>query len=172
MNDVIVPRILVPSLTALFTDYLSASLGGTPDDAGGRETRRASFERSGGRLMLRRPGYGFEPHLDPRRAILTALLYFGTPEDSHEHGTKLFRLNGTIPETHRGVYYPLKEGATCEFVKMIPSRPNSMLVFASRIGLHGADIPATAQPPTLERYTYQFYIERKKGRKRRSPILS
>ena len=52
MNDVIVPRILVPSLTALFTDYLSASLGGTPDDAGGRETRRASFERSGGRLML------------------------------------------------------------------------------------------------------------------------
>jgi hypothetical protein len=33
-----------------------------------------------------------------------------------------------------------------------------MLVFASRVGLHGADIPADAQPPTLERYAYQFYI--------------
>ena len=30
--------------------------------------------------------------------------------------------------------------------------------------LHGADTPADAQPPALERYTYQFYIGKPHGR--------
>ena len=158
MDGVIAPRVLMPALIALFKDYLTALDERNSDETGDQESRLVGYEQSGGRLMLRRPGYHFEPHLDPRRALLTALLYFGRPEDSYEYGTKLFRSNGTMPETFRGVYYPLKEGATCELVKMIPSRPNSMLIFASRVGLHGADIPADAQPATLERYAYQFYV--------------
>ena len=147
MDDVVVPRVLMPALTRLFTDYLRT-----------QDARIDAFERHGGRLMLRRPGYHFEPHLDPKRALLTGLFYFGRAGESHEFGTKIFRTNATVPDSFRGVYYPLQQGATCELVKTVPSRPNSMLVFASRVGLHGADIPADAQPPTLERYAYQFYI--------------
>jgi hypothetical protein len=158
MDAVIAPRILIPALTTLFQDYLDA-MDPRFTKGGIKKRRRATiYEQSGGRLMLRRPGYEFEPHLDPLRALLTGLLYFGTPDNGHEHGTKLFRINGAIPETHEGIYYPLREGASCELVKTIPPRPNSMLVFASRVGIHGADIPVDAQPPTLERYTYQFYI--------------
>jgi len=157
MDDVVVAQVLVPRLTALFDPYLQTQ----QRHKGKRDHNSAlprTYERTGGRLMLRRPGYHFEPHLDPPRALLTGLFYFGRPEDGHDHGTKLLRSNLPIPEERHGVWYPLREGATCELVKVVPAKPNSMLVFASRIGLHGADIPEDAQPPTLERYAYQFYI--------------
>lgn len=152
LDNVVIPRVLLSELTALFAEYLA----GLPDV---RTAASGPFEyaRSGGRLMLRRPGYHFEPHLDPHRAMLTGLFYAGTPQDSLAYGTKLFRTDRPIPESHRGVYYPLAEGATCDFVTMVPSRPNSLLVFASRIGLHGADIPDDA-PAATERYAFQFYI--------------
>ena len=111
----------------------------------------------GVKLMLRRPGYQFEPHLDPLRALLTGLLYFGTPDSGHEHGTKLFRINGAIPETHEGIYYPLREGASCEPCNSPAPEFNARF---RRVGIHGADIPVDAQPPTLERYSYQFYISK------------
>lgn len=157
MDDVVVARVLVPQLASLFDAYLQTQhrrkAKRDRDEAG-----QNSYARSGGRLMLRRPGYHFEPHLDPPRALLTGLFYVGRPEDGHDYGTKLLRSNRPIPDERHGVWYPLREGASCELVKVVPARPNSMLVFASRIGLHGADIPADAQPPTLERYAYQFYI--------------
>ncbi len=152
LDTVVVPHVLMPELTSLFADYLK----GLPDVRSAKADR-FEYGRSGGRVMLRRPGYHFEPHLDPHRAMLTGLFYAGTPQDSQAYGTKLFRTDRSMPESHRGVYYPLREGATCEFVSMVPSRPNSLLVFASRIGLHGADIPEDA-PASLERYAYQFYI--------------
>jgi hypothetical protein len=157
MDDVVVARVLVPRLALLFDAYLQ-----TQHRHKGKRDRDSmlprTYERTGGRLMLRRPGYHFEPHLDPPRALLTGLFYFGRPEDGHDHGTQLLRSDLPIPEERHGVWYPLREGATCEVVKVVPAKPNSMLVFASRIGLHGADIPADTQPPTLERYAYQFYI--------------
>jgi hypothetical protein len=158
MDDVVVSRALIPPVTSLFDDYLRSQTRRKAKRSGD-EPRGMAYVRSGGRLMLRRPGYHFEPHLDPHRALLTGLFYFGRPEDGHDHGTKLLRSNRPIPDDHRGIYYPLREGASCELVKVVPARPNSMLVFASRIGLHGADIPADAQPSTLERYAYQFYVE-------------
>jgi hypothetical protein len=163
MDDVVVARVLVPQLATLFDAYLQTQ----NQHKGQRDRDRAlgkTYERTGGRLMLRRPGYHFEPHLDPPRALLTGLFYFGRPEDGHDHGTKLLRSHLPIPDERHGVWYPLREGATCELVKVVPAKPNSMLVFASRVGLHGADIPADAQPSTLERYAYQFYIgERGRG---------
>lgn len=158
MDDVVASRVMTPVLAGVFEDYLQTQMSARSAVKAKAGKAPAAYDRSGGRLMLRRPGYTFEPHLDPRRALLTALFYFGSPQDSHEHGTKLFRSNATVPEKHAGVYYPLREGASCDLAKTVPSRPNSMLVFASRIGLHGADIPPDAQPATLERYAYQFYI--------------
>ena len=43
-------------------------------------------------------------------------------------------------------------------MKDVPFRANSVLVFLNSRGAHGARIPASAEPPTLERYIYQFRI--------------
>jgi len=116
--------------------------------------------------MLRKPGYSLEPHVDPRRSILTVLLYMGTSSGSEEYGTKLFKSDREIPMKYSGIYYPLREGASCNLAKSIPCRPNSMLAFSSRLGIHGSDIPSDTQPSTLTRYTYHFFIGIKKHRGR------
>ena len=40
-----------------------------------------------------------------------------------------------------------------------------MLVFASRFGVHGADIPSDTEPSTLTRFTYHFFVGIKKDKK-------
>jgi hypothetical protein len=40
--------------------------------------------------MPRRPGYHLEPHRDPKRSLLTCLLYLARPGDSDAQGTQLF----------------------------------------------------------------------------------
>ena len=112
---------------------------------------------SGGRLMLRSPGYHLDPHRDPKHTMLTCLLYLARPGDSETYGTKIFRVAGDGDASYKQTYYPEQEGHTCELVKVVPFRPNSMLVFLNSRGAHGATIPADA-PPGLERYSYQFYI--------------
>ncbi len=111
----------------------------------------------GGRLMLRRPGYHLGPHRDPKRAMLTCLLYFARPGDSDAHGTQLFRVHGDSEASYKTTYYPEEEGRRCELVKSVPFRPNTMLVSLNSRGAHGATIPADA-PAQLERYAYQFYV--------------
>jgi hypothetical protein len=44
--------------------------------------------------------------------------------------------------------------AECEFVKDVPARRNTALVFLNSIGAHGASIPSDA-PADTERYLYQ-----------------
>jgi hypothetical protein len=112
---------------------------------------------SGGRLMLRRPGYHLSPHRDPKRAMLTCLLYLARPGDSEEHGTQIFRVQGDSDATYKETYYPEQDGRPCELVKVVPFRPNTMLVFLNSRGAHGATIPSDA-PANLERYAYQFYV--------------
>ena len=112
---------------------------------------------SGGRLMLRRPGYHLGPHRDPKRAMLTCLMYLPRPGDSEQHGTQIFRVIGDEEADFKQTYYPEERGATCELVKVVPFRPNTMLVMLNSRGAHGATIPADA-PADLERYAYQFYI--------------
>ena len=136
-------------------------------DGNGVESSSAKVDHRmyDGRLMLRRPGYSLEPHVDPRRSMLTAMMYMGTSSGSDDYGTKLFTSNRELPEKYSGIYYPLREGADCALAKSVPCRRNSMLVFASRFGIHGADIPSDAQPSTLTRYTYHFFVGIKKGKK-------
>ena len=121
--------------------------------------RAAALSQSpaGGRVMLRRPGYHLSPHRDPKRSMLTCLMYLAAPGDDEAYGTKIFRVSDDQESSYTQTYYPEQNGARCELTKTVPFRPNSMLVFINGTGAHGADIPADA-PADLERYSYQFYV--------------
>jgi len=112
---------------------------------------------SGGRLMLRRPGYHLAPHRDPKRSMLTCLLYLARPGDDEAHGTQLFSISKDQEASYKQTYYPGADGSTCELETMVPFRPNTMLVFLNAHGAHGATIPLDAID-ALERYSYQFYV--------------
>ena len=112
---------------------------------------------SGGRVMLRRPGYLLAPHRDPKRAMLTCLMYLASPGDSEEYGTALYRVAGDAEPSFVETYYPGEHGHATELVKRVPYRANSMVVFLNSAGAHGAQIPPDA-PADLERYAFQFYI--------------
>ena len=112
---------------------------------------------SGGRLMLRSRGYHLGPHRDPKRSMLTCLLYLARPGDIDTYGTQIFRVANDADANYKQTYYPEQEGHACELVKVVPFRANSMLVFLNSRGAHGATIPPDA-PADLERYSYQFYI--------------
>jgi hypothetical protein len=111
---------------------------------------------SDGRIMLRRRGYTLLPHRDPKWGFVTGLVYLARDGDNEAHGTQLYRVrdDGEAPTSR--VYYPPPE--TCDLVKDVPFRPNTMLAFLNSEGAHGAMIPADAQPPDLERYLYQFRL--------------
>ncbi len=123
----------------------------------GVRARQLPQSVTGGRVMLRRPGYHLDPHRDPKRTMLTCLLYFAGPKDSEEYGTDIYRVVDDREASYTQTYYPEQQGSRVEMVKRVPFRPNSMLVFLNSSGAHGADIPVDA-PATIERYTYQFYI--------------
>jgi hypothetical protein len=89
--------------------------------------------------------------------MLTCLMYLAREGDSEAHGTQIFRVHGDGEATYKTTYYPEEEGRTCELVKMVPFRANTMLVSLNSQGAHGATIPGDA-PADLERYTYQFYV--------------
>src|SRR5688572_18333796 len=111
---------------------------------------------SGGRLMLRRAGYHLNPHRDPKRSLLTCLLYLARPGDSEAHGTQLFRVIGDHEANYKQTYYPEADGQRCELAEVVAFRPNRMLAFLNSRGAHGATIPADAG--VVERYSYQFYV--------------
>jgi len=112
---------------------------------------------SGGRLMLRRPGYHLAAHRDPKRSMLTCLLYLARPGDDETHGTQLFRVTNDREASYKQTYYPGADGGTCEMATVVPFRPNTMLVFLNAHGAHGATIPTNAGEH-IERYSYQFYV--------------
>ena len=111
----------------------------------------------GGLLMLRRPGYHLDPHRDPKRSMMTCLVYLARPGDSEAHGTQLFRVIDDREASYKQTYYPEGDGRRCELATVVPFRPNTMLAFLNSHGAHGATISADA-PPDLERYSYQFYV--------------
>jgi hypothetical protein len=110
-----------------------------------------------GRLMLRRRGYHLDPHRDPKHSMLTCLVYFARPGDDEAFGTEIFSVANDSDANYKQTYYPEQAGHTCTLVKVVPFRPNSMLVFLNSRGAHGATIPADA-PESLARYSYQFYV--------------
>ena len=157
LEESIIRLALVPALLRAFLphmrDVYAASYGPTM----GARVADLPHSATAGRLMLRRPGYHLDPHLDPRRVIITCLIYFAKPGEDEAFGTTLFRIDGAPKVDQQHTYYPEEHGFRCEFVKAVPFRPNTAVAFLNAGGAHGADIPKTA-PKDTERYSYQFYV--------------
>ncbi len=140
-------------LHAPLQDHYDTIFGPEARDRANRLPRRGS----GGRLMLRRPGYHLAPHRDPKRSLITCLMYLAKPGDSERYGTQLFRVPDEQEPNCKQTYYPEANGQTCTLAATVPFKPNSMLAFVNSRGAHGATIPHDA-PADLERYSYQFYV--------------
>jgi hypothetical protein len=156
-GDVVTDQMIRPAVIERFADPLQrhyASIFGPEYRA--RATALPHRVNSG-RLMLRRRGYHLDPHRDPKHSMLTCLVYFARPGDDEAFGTQIFSVANDGDADYKQTYYPEQAGHTCTLVKVVPFRPNRMLVFLNSRGAHGATIPADA-PESLVRYSYQFYI--------------
>jgi hypothetical protein len=156
LQEVIVPEMVAPLLDRFGAELPAAYAEAHGPDAGPL-LAAAPHEATGGRLMVRRRGYHIDPHLDPRRSIVTCLIYLARPGDDEAYGTQLFQIDGSLSIDRTNTYYPERHGHACTLVKTVPFRPNSAVAFLNAGGAHGADIPKDA-PESLERYSYQFYI--------------
>ncbi|NOT44424.1 MAG: hypothetical protein HOP14_07480, partial [Acidobacteria bacterium] len=157
VHEVVAVQLLRPALIAKFHEPLQRHYDLVFGPGAREQAGSLPGGTSGGRLMLRRPGYHLDPHRDPKRSLLTCLLYLARPGDDERYGTQIFRVEGDAEAGYKQTYYPEQEGHRCELAGVVPFRANTMLVFLNSKGAHGADIPEDA-PADLERYTYQFYV--------------
>lgn len=135
---------IVPHYAAILGDQLAPDAARLPMSASGR-------------VMLRRPGYRLPPHVDPKRRLITGILYLARPGDSEAYGTQLYRVDRPFASPVMATYYPEKHGFRCELAKQVAFRPNRLLAFINSGAAHGAEIPVTASKSS-ERYAYQFAI--------------
>jgi hypothetical protein len=157
VDGVLARRVIQPAVLERFHDPLQGHFDTVFGPSFRTQANALPQLSSGGRLMLRRAGYHLDPHRDPKRSLLTCLLYLARPGDSEAHGTQLFRVIGDREANYKQTYYPEADGQRCELVEVVPFRPNRMLAFMNSRGAHGATIPADAGEH-VERYTYQFYV--------------
>jgi hypothetical protein len=157
LEEALIPRMMVPALLEKLTPYIRDFYIREYGSERGPALAAIPHEATRGRLMLRRPGYHLDPHLDPKRVVFTCLLYFARPGDSEAFGTTFYRMSGTPNIDRTNTFYPETQGIRCDPVKMVPFRPNSAVAFLNWGGAHGADIPKDA-PKDTERYSYQFYV--------------
>lgn len=168
----IIDNALLPALLDKFRPHIEAAYA--ERHGAGREQRREQHreqrrEQQGsamaarphrataGRLMLRRPGYHLDPHLDPSRAIVTCLLYLAKPGDETRFGTQFFRINRAPDIDRTNTYFPEAHGYSCELARSVEFLPNRAVAFLNHNVAHGAGIPADA-PKETRRYAYQFYV--------------
>ena len=156
-DEEVVARMLAPAIFKRFREAVVDRYA----QSGGHEFGERAFEiphRSfAGRIQLRRPGYHLRPHLDPKRAAVTGLLYFARPGDSEEFGTQLFRLDKPVVASGTKTFFPEEEGVKCELAVTVPFRANTLLAFVNAKAAHGATLPVDA--PLKERYSFQFYVK-------------
>ena len=157
MEDVIIPRMIVPGLLQKFDAHVHATYEKKYGTTRGAQVAALTHIATAGRLMLRRPGYHLEPHLDPDRVVVTCLIYFARPGDDESFGTSFYRIDGDPVIDRRNTFFPRNEGYACDLVKTAPFRPNTAVAFVNAGGAHGAGIPSSA-PAGTERYAYQFYV--------------
>lgn len=160
-DEDVVAGILAP---ALHRRFHSAVVEHYAETAGGDfGARAAAIPHRGfaGRLHLRRPGYHLKPHLDPKRVVITGLVYFARPGDSEAFGTQLFRIRTPFTSSTMGKFYPEDEGFAVELARTVPYRANTLLAFVNSKAAHGATLPPDA--PLRERYAYQFYVKPRDG---------
>jgi hypothetical protein len=160
-DEDVVAGILAPALHRRFRDAVVDHYAETA--GGGFAERAAAIPHRGfaGRLHLRRPGYHLKPHLDPKRVVITGLVYFARPGDSEAYGTQLFRVGKPFTSDTTGKFYPEDEGLPLELARTVPFRPNTLFAFVNSKAAHGATLPPDA--PLRERYAYQFYVKPRDG---------
>lgn len=157
LEDDLIPGALTPALVARFAAHIAA-IYEQRYGALGRDVAALPHHATAGRLMLRRPGYHLDPHLDPKRVIVTCLLYFARPGDDATFGTQLFAVDGLGGVDQSKTYYPGHAGHTCRLAATVPFTPNTAVAFLNAgAAAHGATIPASA-PADTKRYAYQFYV--------------
>ena len=157
MDEIISGKIIRRAIMDRFREPLEAHFDTIFGTAYRQQANELPFLGRGGRIMLRRPGYHLRPHRDPKRSMLTCLLYLARPGDSHGYGTQLFGITGDTESRYKQTYYPEGDNLTCHLEKTVPFRANTMLVILNSHGAHGATIPLDA-PGNVERYAYQFYV--------------
>lgn len=157
LEEAVIPHILTPALMSRMRPYLESAYCAEYGPSVGPLVAALPHGATAGRLMLRRPGYKLEPHLDPHRVAFTCLLYFARPGDDTAYGTQLFSVDQPIVVDRTNTFYPREHGHTCHPVKTVSFEPNTALVFLNRGGAHAAEIPRKA-PKHTKRYSYQFYV--------------
>jgi hypothetical protein len=157
MEREIIANTMVPALMSRFKTHIDAVYGERYAERG-PAVSALRHEATAGRLMLRRPGYHLAPHVDPRRVVVTCLIYLARPGDSEAFGTQFFSLNAVPVISSAKTYYPDQAGYTSALEKSVPFTPNTAVAFLNAgAAAHGATIPDHA-PKDTKRYAYQFYI--------------
>ena len=157
VENVLIPKMMVPALLRTLDPHIREFYAREYGPERGPALAAIPHEATSGRLMLRRPGYHLDPHLDPKRVVFTCLLYFARAGDSEAFGTSFYRMHGTPKIDRTTTFYPETQGVRCELVKTVPFKANSAVAFLNWGGAHGADIPRS-EPRETERYSYQFYV--------------
>lgn len=148
----VVDGMLRPRLLDAFRPHLAAFWR----DGFGLDPACVQYHTAEGRLQRRRKGYRLRPHLDPPHAALTGLFYLAQPSDDPTYGTSLYRPATPLPIKRQGIFYPEDHGIAVERAVTVPLRANTLLVWMTSLGPHGADLTGAEVPKSLERHTYQF----------------
>ncbi len=148
----IIDGMLRPRLVQAFSSHLATYWR----DSFGVDAACVQYRTAESRLQLRRKGYQLRAHLDPPHAALTGLFYLARPGDDPRHGTTLYRPSTPFPLRRQGIYYPEDHGITLEAAATVPFRANTLLVWMTTLGAHGAELTGADVPKSIERYTYQF----------------
>ena len=141
LESTIIGTLLAPAVIVRMRPYLEGMYRDEFGPTLGPLVAALPHAPTAGRLMLRRPGYKLEPHLDPKRVAITCLIYFARPGDNARYGTELFALDRLPILTESNTFYPKEHGYKCRLVKAVPFEPNTALVFLNRGGAHAAEIP-------------------------------
>jgi hypothetical protein len=155
--DEVIDRTLGPALVHKLRGPLAAWLAHEwPDFTESLLGTAVKMQSTDGRILLRGRGYVIPPHRDPKWGFVTCLLYLARPGDNPTWGTQLYSVDGDTEASSIAPHWIKPE--TCRLVKDVPFTANTALVFLNSRGAHGAHIPADAEPPSLERYIYQFRL--------------
>ena len=153
VGEVVVPQIITPRILEKFGAPIKEWIAlNWPDVA----PDSLPLHGSGGRIMVRQRGYRIMPHRDPKWGFITCIFYLARPRESESWGTQIYAVDGDAEAKSAAPYWI--DPKHCRLIEDVAFRPNRLLVFLNSTGAHGAHIPEDAQPPTLERYIYQFRV--------------
>ena len=161
-DERVIGEILAPAIFSRFRTEVIAHYAQSGGAAFGDAAAAIPHRPTAGRIQLRRPGYHLRPHLDPKRVVITGLLYLARDGDAEDYGTQLFRVNGSFTASGMKTSFPEEAGFECELARTVPFRANSLLAFVNSSAAHGATLPPDAG--LAQQYTFQFYIKPDDGK--------